>query len=155
MIKRLTRQDLYDILYGCTILGTGGGGEMEEGMENFFTPDKAFQEGYNFLDSRPKDKPFALLLNFNVPHGHSTGSMQLRETDPALYRTAYRDQIEEIELASTYIAEADIVCPADGAISQLGSISDSRIFQAKGCHYSLQALLGGNKEAAERPLSKT
>lgn len=24
-MKKLTRQDLYDILYGCTILGTGGG----------------------------------------------------------------------------------------------------------------------------------
>jgi len=84
---------------------------MEEGMENFFTPDKAFQEGYNFLDARPKDKPFALLLNFNVPHGHSTGSMELRESDPALYRTVYRDQIDQIELVPTYIAEDDIVTP--------------------------------------------
>ena len=84
---------------------------MEEGMENFFTPDKAFQEGYNFLDSRPQDRPFALLLNFNVPHGSSTGTMELRETDPALYRTTYRDQLEQIELAPTYIAEADIVTP--------------------------------------------
>jgi arylsulfatase A-like enzyme len=84
---------------------------MEEGMENFFTPDKAFQEGYNFLDSRPQDQPFALLLNFNVPHGHSTGSMALRDSDPALYRTTYRDQVDQIGLAPTYIAEADIVTP--------------------------------------------
>ena len=84
---------------------------MEEGMENFFTPDKAFQEGYNFLDTRPKDKPFALLLNFNVPHGSSTGTMELRESDPALYRTTYRDKIDQIELASTYIAEEDIETP--------------------------------------------
>ncbi|WP_321496055.1 DUF917 domain-containing protein [uncultured Desulfobacter sp.] len=33
MIKNLTRQDLTDILYGCTILGTGGGGEIQEGMD--------------------------------------------------------------------------------------------------------------------------
>lgn len=84
---------------------------MEEGMENFFTPDKAFQEGYNFLDTRPKDKPFALLLNFNVPHGHSTGSMELRESDLELYRTTYRDKIDQLELAPTYIAEKDIVTP--------------------------------------------
>ena len=32
MIKTLDKQDLCDILYGCTILGTGGGGEMEEGL---------------------------------------------------------------------------------------------------------------------------
>jgi arylsulfatase A-like enzyme/lysophospholipase L1-like esterase len=84
---------------------------MEEGMENFFTPDKAFQEGYDFLDSRPGNKPFALLLNFNVPHGSSTGTMELRDSDLALYRTAYRDKIDEIELPSTYIAEEDIVAP--------------------------------------------
>ena len=84
---------------------------MEEGMENFFTPDKAFQEGYDFLDSRPRDKPFALLLNFNVPHGAGTSSMELRDSDPALYRTAYRDKLDEIELPSTYIAEKDIVTP--------------------------------------------
>ncbi|HWQ84767.1 MAG TPA: DUF917 domain-containing protein, partial [Anaerolineales bacterium] len=28
----LTKQDLYDILYGCTILGTGGGGSLEKGL---------------------------------------------------------------------------------------------------------------------------
>tara|TARA_B100000959_G_scaffold286151_1_gene363588 strand:+ start:4674 stop:6269 length:1596 start_codon:yes stop_codon:yes gene_type:complete len=84
---------------------------MEEGMENFFTADRAFQEGYDFLDSRPEDKPFALLLNFNVPHGAGTGSMELRDSDPVLYRTAYRDRVDEIELPTTYIAEKDIVAP--------------------------------------------
>ncbi len=84
---------------------------MEEGMENFFTPDMAFQEGYDFLDSRPSEKPFALLLNFNVPHGAGTSSMELRDSDPALYRTAYRDKLDEIELPSTYIAAKDIVTP--------------------------------------------
>jgi len=84
---------------------------MEEGMENFFTPDKTFQEGYNFLDMRPSDRPFALLLNFNVPHGNSTGSMEHRESDLALYRSTYRDQADQLGLAPTYIAEADIETP--------------------------------------------
>jgi len=42
---RLTRQDLYDILYGCTILGTGGGGELKEGL---FLIDKALDAGKEF-----------------------------------------------------------------------------------------------------------
>lgn len=37
-----------------------------------------------------------------------------------------------------------IVCPADGAISQSGLIEAGCIFQAKGCDYSLKALLGGD-----------
>lgn len=41
-----------------------------------------------------------------------------------------------------------IICPADGAISQLGKIIDGRIFQAKGQDYSTQELLGGDAELA-------
>ncbi|WP_111642690.1 archaetidylserine decarboxylase [Marinimicrobium alkaliphilum] len=41
-----------------------------------------------------------------------------------------------------------IVCPADGAVSQLGAIRDGRIFQAKGQDYSTRELLGGDAELA-------
>lgn len=41
-----------------------------------------------------------------------------------------------------------IVCPADGAISQLGDIGGDAIFQAKGHYYSLNELLGGSSERA-------
>ena len=45
--------------------------------------------------------------------------------------------------------QGDIACPVDGAISQLGEITDDgRIFQAKGHDYSLEELLGGSKEMA-------
>lgn len=39
--------------------------------------------------------------------------------------------------------EDALLCPADGAISQLGDISNDRIFQAKGHDYSTTDLLGG------------
>jgi phosphatidylserine decarboxylase len=37
-----------------------------------------------------------------------------------------------------------ILCPADGAVSQLGPIEHGRIFQAKGHSYSALELLGGD-----------
>lgn len=40
--------------------------------------------------------------------------------------------------------EQAFLCPADGAISQLGDIWDDRVFQAKGQDYSLQQLLGSD-----------
>lgn len=40
------------------------------------------------------------------------------------------------------IADADWVCPVDGAVSQLGPIESGRIFQAKGHAYDCAALLG-------------
>jgi phosphatidylserine decarboxylase len=42
-----------------------------------------------------------------------------------------------------------IVCPADGAISQLGPIDGDRVFQAKGHDYSLTELLGGDPARAK------
>lgn len=42
-----------------------------------------------------------------------------------------------------------IVCPADGAFSQLGDIVNGRIFQAKGQSYTSQELLGGDAQLAE------
>ncbi len=48
------------------------------------------------------------------------------------------------------LAEADFVCPVDGAISQFGPIERDQIFQAKGHHYSTTALLGGDRELAAR-----
>jgi len=46
------------------------------------------------------------------------------------------------------LAEADFLCPVDGAISQLGPIARDQIFQAKGHSYSTTALVGGDRELA-------
>ncbi len=46
------------------------------------------------------------------------------------------------------IAPAKFICPVDGAISQFGQIEQDQIFQAKGHHYTITSLLGGDKNAA-------
>jgi len=46
------------------------------------------------------------------------------------------------------IADADIVCPADGAISQMGAIHEGFLFQAKSHYFSSEALLGGDQQRA-------
>ena len=48
------------------------------------------------------------------------------------------------------IADADLVCPVDAAISQFGPIEHDQIFQAKGHSYSTTALLGGDAALAAR-----
>lgn len=42
-----------------------------------------------------------------------------------------------------------VVCPADGAVSELGTINEGRVLQAKGHDYSLADLLGGDTERAK------
>ncbi len=46
------------------------------------------------------------------------------------------------------LAQADLICPVDGAISQFGRIDGQQIFQAKGHHYSSTALVGGDAALA-------
>lgn len=46
------------------------------------------------------------------------------------------------------LADAGLICPVDGAISQFGAIERDQIFQAKGHSYSTTALVGGDRELA-------
>jgi len=46
------------------------------------------------------------------------------------------------------LADADFICPVDGAISQFGPIERDNIFQAKGHSYTTTALVGGDAELA-------
>src|SRR5688572_26975139 len=48
------------------------------------------------------------------------------------------------------LAEADLICPVDGAISQFGRIEGDQICQAKGHYYSTTALVGGDEDLAAR-----
>ncbi len=46
------------------------------------------------------------------------------------------------------LAQADLLCPVDGAISQFGRIDGDQVFQAKGHRYSTTALVGGDAALA-------
>ena len=48
------------------------------------------------------------------------------------------------------IANADFICPVDGAISQFGPIRNNQILQAKGHDYTTLALLAGKAELANQ-----
>ena len=48
------------------------------------------------------------------------------------------------------LAEASLICPVDGAISQFGPIAKDQVFQAKGHSYSTTALVGGDAALGAR-----
>lgn len=48
------------------------------------------------------------------------------------------------------LANADLICPVDGRISQFGDIEDDQIFQAKGHKFTTTALVGGDKALADK-----
>ena len=64
--------------------------------------------------------------------------------DPASYTSFNEFFTRPLKDGVRPLAEAALLCPVDGAISQFGAIDGERIFQAKGQHYSTTALLGGD-----------
>ncbi len=72
------------------------------------------------------------------------------ETDPCAYPSFNAFFTRALREDARPICDDDnaIVCPADGAISQIGDIRHGRIFQAKGQDYSLQELVGGDATLA-------
>lgn len=76
---------------------------------------------------------------------------EAQKPDTASYRTfndffvrALRDDVRPLNTDPNIL-----IMPADGVISQLGSIDDDKILQAKGHDYSLEALLAGNYQMAD------
>ncbi|WP_438864038.1 archaetidylserine decarboxylase [Neptunicella sp.] len=72
-------------------------------------------------------------------------------SDPSYYPTFNEFFTRELKPGVREINQDPLamVQPVDGAISQMGDIEQEQIFQAKGHHYSLTALLGGDKLLAE------
>ena len=68
--------------------------------------------------------------------------------DPAAYRTFNDFFTRALRDGARPLADAPLICPVDGAVSQLGDIHAGRIFQVKGHQYSATALLGGDEALA-------
>jgi phosphatidylserine decarboxylase len=70
------------------------------------------------------------------------------DPDPAHYASFNDFFTRALREGARPLARADWVCPVDGAISQCGPIEHDRLFQAKGHHYTVDALLGGDSQQA-------
>lgn len=70
--------------------------------------------------------------------------------DIASYATFNQFFTRPLKAGARPLANAALICPVDGAISQFGQIKAGQIFQAKGHAYSAQALVGGDAELAAK-----
>ena len=70
------------------------------------------------------------------------------DPDPGAYASFNDFFTRALKPGARPLAQADWLCPVDGAISQFGAIDAGRIFQAKGHSYTATALLGGDATLA-------
>ena len=89
-MRELNREDLLNILLGCTILGTGGGGSLEEGIRNV---DEALAAGKKFklvtfdeLDPEAViGTPYACGAISPLTEEEKKKYARLKETDESMY----------------------------------------------------------------------
>ena len=70
------------------------------------------------------------------------------EPDISSYRSFNDFFTRALKPGARPLAQADFICPVDGAISQFGKIEKDQIFQAKGHRYSTTAVVGGDAALA-------
>ncbi|MFT7722158.1 MAG: archaetidylserine decarboxylase [Roseateles sp.] len=72
------------------------------------------------------------------------------EPDITAYKTFNDFFTRALKAGARPLADAPLVCPVDGAISQVGRIEGDQVFQAKGQSFTTAALVGGDARLAAR-----
>ena len=82
---------------------------------------------------------------------YNVNMSEAAEPDPGAYENFNNFFTRPLKPGARPIAGGSdtVVCPADGAISQIGAIEDNVIFQAKGRSFTVEALLGGDRALAQ------
>ena len=80
---------------------------------------------------------------------YQVNMQEAAEPDPSAYTSFNAFFTRALRPDARPLADSDLVCPVDGAVSQLGNIDAGRIFQAKGHGYTATALLAGDGKLAE------
>ncbi|MCU7827633.1 MAG: archaetidylserine decarboxylase [Candidatus Thiodiazotropha sp. (ex Myrtea sp. 'scaly one' KF741663)] len=102
--------------------------------------------------TRIEAKGFKDTLIRRVIDWYKVDMQEALESDPSTYRSfndfftrALRPDTRPVTQETNKVA-----CPADGALNQAGDIEGDDLFQAKGHHYSLLELLGGDPEMSQQ-----
>ena len=83
-----------------------------------------------------------IIRRFVAKYGVDMG--EALDSDIASYPSFNEFFTRALKPGARPIAQADLVSPVDGAISQFGPIEGDQIFQAKGHSYTITALVGGD-----------
>jgi phosphatidylserine decarboxylase len=118
-------------------------------LPQYLLPKKALTQFAGWVASSPS----RALAQYIIPRfikKYGVNMAEAAQPDPAGYASFNEFFTRPLRAGARPLANADWVCPVDGAISQFGAIAHDQIFQAKGHHYSTTALLGGDASLAAR-----
>jgi phosphatidylserine decarboxylase precursor len=124
------------------------GARLFVGMQ-YVLPQHLLSRGVNRL-ARVRFRPVKNALIGAFVRGFRPQMHEAAEPDPLAYASFNEFFTRALKPDARAIAtDADAVAsPVDGTVSQIGEITGDRLIQAKGRHYSLDALLGGTPWSA-------
>ena len=116
-------------------------------LSQYVLPKQALTQFAGRVASRQGGASTTSLIRWFVGK-YGVDMSEAAEPDIAKYLSFNDFFTRELKAGARPLAQADLLCPVDGAISQFGAIEDDQIFQAKGHRYSTTALVGGDAELA-------
>ena len=116
-------------------------------LPQYLLPKQAITSFAGFVASRQSGDRTRRLIDWFV-RKYGVNMREAADPDTSHYASFNEFFTRALAPGARPLAEADLVCPVDGAISQFGAIEHDQIFQAKGHHYSTTALVGGDAPLA-------
>jgi phosphatidylserine decarboxylase len=118
-------------------------------LPQYLLPKRALTVLAGAIASRPWGVATTWLIHWFVAR-YRVDMSEAAEPDVRHYASFNAFFTRALRPGARPLAQSDLICPVDGSISQLGGIEHDRILQAKGHHYSIEALLGGDAALAAR-----
>jgi phosphatidylserine decarboxylase len=116
-------------------------------LHQYALPKRALTHFAGFVASRRSGARTARLIRWFV-RKYGVDMSEAADPDVAHYASFNAFFTRALKPGARPLAAADMVCPVDGAISQLGVIDHDQILQAKGHRYTTTALVGGDAALA-------
>ncbi|HSV21197.1 MAG TPA: archaetidylserine decarboxylase [Casimicrobiaceae bacterium] len=118
-------------------------------LPQYIMPKQAMTTLAGKIASRRGGRMTTTLIDAFVAH-YGVDMSEAANPDTAAYATFNDFFTRALKPGARPLAETPWICPVDGAISQFGTTDRDRILQAKGHHYAIAALLGGDERLAEQ-----
>ena len=118
-------------------------------LSQYVLPKQALTRLAGRIASRERGDTTTALIRWFV-NKYKVDMSEAAEPDIGQYRSFNDFFTRALKPGARPLAQAELVCPVDGAISQFGPISGDQLFQAKGHRYSTTALVGGDAALAQQ-----
>jgi phosphatidylserine decarboxylase len=116
-------------------------------LPQYLLPKKLLTQFMGKLASTEGGSTTTAVINWFIKR-YGVNMAEAANPDPASYKSFNEFFTRPLKPGARPFAQADYICPVDGAISQFGRIDKDQIFQAKGHSYSTTALVGGDAKLA-------